>query len=103
MGCVLRHRERARSFNQIDTYVYERLRSLRVKRAGRQFEARIASTWTREYFWNLGLYRLRGTIKYPGLPSTVALKSPPASRVRESRTHGFYGGRMETRLTGEGK
>jgi RNA-directed DNA polymerase len=93
----------ARSFNQIDSYVHERLRSLRVKRAGRQLEARIASMWTREYFWNLGLHRLRGTIKYPEATQYRWSESPPASRVRESRTHGFYGGRMETRLTDEGK
>jgi RNA-directed DNA polymerase len=93
----------ARSFNQIDSYVYERLRGLRVKRAGRQLEARIASTWTREYFWNLGLHRLRGTIKYPEATQYRWSESPPASRVREIRTHGFYGGRMETRLTDEGK
>jgi hypothetical protein len=36
----------ARSFNQIDTYVHERLRGLRVKRAGRQLDGRIASTAT---------------------------------------------------------
>jgi len=30
-------------------------------------------------------------------------KSPLESRVREIREHGLYGGRMETRLTDEGK
>jgi len=93
----------ARSFNQIDTYVYERLCSLRVKRAGRNLKPRVASTWTREYFWNLGLYRLRGTIKYPEATQYRSSESPPASRVREIRTHGFHGGRMETRPKGEGK
>jgi group II intron reverse transcriptase/maturase len=93
----------ARSFNQIDTYVYERLRSLHVKRAGRNLDARTAETWTREYFWNHGLYRLRGTVKYPEATQHRWSESPPASRVREIREHGFHGGRMETRVTREGK
>jgi len=93
----------ARSFNQIDTYVHERLRGLRRKRAGRQLDARNSSTWTREYFWNLGLHRLRGTVKYPEATQYRWHESPPASRVRESRTHGFHGGRMETRRRDEGK
>lgn len=93
----------ARSFNQIDTYVHERLRGLRIKRAGRQLDAGVSSTWTREYFWNLGLHRLRGTVKYPEATQYRWHESPPASRVRESRTHGFNGGRMETRRRDEGK
>jgi len=102
-GAYFRTGNAARSFNQIDTYVHERLRGLRVKRAGRQLDGRIASTWTRDYFWSLGLHRLRGTIKYPGTTQYRSPESPPASRVRESRTHGFHGGRMETRRQDEGK
>ena len=93
----------ARCFLQIDDYVRERLIGLRVKRAGRQLDARAAATWTREYFESLGLHRLRGTIQYPEATQYRWHESPPASRVRESRTHGFYGGRMETRLFDEGK
>src|SRR3954468_23285347 len=93
----------ARSFNQIDTYVYERLRGLRIKRAGRQLSAGTAPKWTREYFWNLGLHRLKGTVKYPEATQYRSPESPPASRVREIRTHGFHGGRMETRRKDEGK
>jgi group II intron reverse transcriptase/maturase len=55
----------AKHFNQIDTYVYSRLRGLRVKRAGRQLSAGESTKWTRDFFWNLGLHRLRGTVKYP--------------------------------------
>jgi group II intron reverse transcriptase/maturase len=93
----------ARSFNQIDTYVHERLRGLHVKRAGRNIDARVAEGWTREYFWNHGLYRLRGTVKYPEATQYRWSESSPASRVREIREHGFHGGRMETRATREGK
>jgi RNA-directed DNA polymerase len=93
----------ARSFNQIDTYVYERLRSLRIKRAGRNLKPRVASKWTREYFWNLGLCRLRGTVKYPEATQYRSTESLPASRVREIRTHGFDGGRTKTRPQDGGK
>ena len=93
----------ARSFNQIDSYVHGRLRSLHVKRAGRNIDARIAKTWTRDYFWNLGLHRLRGTVAYPEATQYRWHESPPASRVREIRKHGFYGGRTETRPQNEGK
>ncbi len=93
----------ARSFNQIDTYVYERLRSLHVKRAGRNLEPGQLERWDREYFWNHGLHRLRGTVKYPEATQYRWSESSPASRVREIREHGFHGGRMETRATREGK
>ena len=55
----------AKRFNQLDTYVWQRLRVLRVKRKGRQLKPGEAARWTRESFWNLGLHRLRGTVKYP--------------------------------------
>jgi RNA-directed DNA polymerase len=58
----------ARCFNQIDGYVWRRLRDLRVKRKGRQLRAGEAGRWTREYFEELGLYRLRGTVQYPEQP-----------------------------------
>ena len=86
----------ARSFNQIDSYVYERLRGLRVKRAGRQLLPGTVEKWDRDYFVSLGLHRLRGTVKYPEATQYRWPESPPASRVRETRTHGFYGGRTET-------
>ncbi len=102
-GGYFRTGNAARSFNQLDTYVYERLRHLHVKRAGRQLDARKVETWTREYFWNHGLHRLRGTVKYPEPAQYRCPESPFASRVREIREHGFYGGRMETRFSSEGK
>jgi RNA-directed DNA polymerase len=58
----------ARQFNQIDKYVVSRLRTLRVKRKGRNLRAGEVDRWTRESFENLGLYRLRGTVKYPEQP-----------------------------------
>jgi hypothetical protein len=55
----------AKRFNQLDGYVFARLRGLRVKRHGRNLKPGMVERWTRESFWNLGLHRLRGTVKYP--------------------------------------
>jgi RNA-directed DNA polymerase len=56
----------AGKFIQIDQYVEARLRGLRRKRAdGRVSSARI-DFGDRAFFEALGLYRLRGTIQYPG-------------------------------------
>ena len=93
----------ARSFNQIDSYVYERLRGLRLKRAHGDLEPGAAMKWSRTYFESFGLYRLRGTVHYPEATQYRWSESPPASRVRQIREHGFHGGRMETRVTREGK
>jgi RNA-directed DNA polymerase len=55
----------SRRFNQLDGYVWRRLRSLRLKRKGRNLQANEAMRWSRESFWNLGLHRLCGTVQYP--------------------------------------
>ena len=55
----------ARRFNQLDSYVWRRLRTLRVKRKGRQLRAGEVERWSRDYFESLGLHRLRGTVRYP--------------------------------------
>lgn len=52
-------------FNQIDHYVVDRLRGLMRKRYGRNLRPGQMSVWTREWFEAHGLYRLRGTIRYP--------------------------------------
>ena len=56
----------AKKFNQLDTYVYERLRRFLVKRKGRHLNAGEFRKWDRDFFWSLGLHRLRGTVRYPG-------------------------------------
>ncbi len=58
----------AQRFNQLDTYVWRRLRSLRVARKGRHLRPGEVDRWTRDYFHNLGLHRLRGTVRYPEQP-----------------------------------
>lgn len=64
----------AEKFNQIDSHVLSRLRGLMVKRYGRNLKAGQSSTWTREYFEAHGLYRLRGTVRYPGYASLTIRK-----------------------------
>ncbi len=83
-------------FNQLDSYVWRRLRSLRVKRKGRQLAAGDMAGWTRGYFEELGLHRLRGTVAYPEAVNSRLLERSPVSRVREIRTHGLKGGLAQT-------
>ena len=64
-GNYFRTGNAAKCFNQLDTYVWHRLRRLRLKRKGRNLRPGEAARWTRESFWNLGLHRLRGTVQYP--------------------------------------
>ena len=91
-GNYFRTRNAARRFNQADSYVWRRLKSLRVQRKGRQLRAGEADRWTRDYFHNLGLHRLRGTVQYPEPVQSREPERPSASRVRETRTHGLNGG-----------
>jgi group II intron reverse transcriptase/maturase len=64
-GAYFRTGNAAGKFVQIDRYVVDRLRSLRIQRRGRQLRAGEIGGWTRAYFEHLGLVRLRGTIRYP--------------------------------------
>jgi len=65
-GNYFRTGNAARKFNQIDGYVWHRLCRFLVKRRGRNLKPGDTSRWTRDFFWNQGLHRLRGTIAYPG-------------------------------------
>ena len=91
-GNYFRTGNAARRFNQADSYVWRRLRKLRVRRKGRHLRAGEADRWTRDYFVNLGLHRLRGTVEYPEIAQSREPERPPVSRVRENRTHGLKGG-----------
>jgi RNA-directed DNA polymerase len=64
-GNYFRTGNAADKFVQIDYYVVGRLRGLMRKRYGRHLRPRQMRTWTREWFEAHGLYRLRGTIRYP--------------------------------------
>lgn len=52
-------------FRQIDAYVVMRLRKLLIRRRGRNLKPGQWLEWTEEWFNGHGLYRLRGTIRYP--------------------------------------
>jgi group II intron reverse transcriptase/maturase len=64
-GNYFRTGNAAKRFNQLDSYVWRRVLSLRIKRKGRHLQPGEVERWTREYFWSLGLHRLRGTVQYP--------------------------------------
>lgn len=68
-GSYFRTGNAAVKFVQIDRYVVQRLRGLMIRRYGRNLRPGQAAVWTREWFEAHGLYRLRGTIRYPGLAS----------------------------------
>ena len=66
-GNYFRTGNAANKFIQVDWYVVGRLRRLQIKRRGRNLRAGQARRWTREWLEGHGLYRLRGTIRYPGV------------------------------------
>lgn len=68
-GNYFRTGNAALKFNQIDRYVVWRLGRLMRKRHGRNLKPGQWLVWTREWFEAHGLYRLRGTVRYPGLAS----------------------------------
>jgi RNA-directed DNA polymerase len=75
-----------RKFNQLDTYVYQRLVRWMLRRGG-QRKGRLEK-WSHDRFVAMGLYRLRGTVKYP-VQATQRRSS--LSRVQENCTHGLKG------------
>jgi RNA-directed DNA polymerase len=90
-------------FNQVDSYVWMRLRNLMRRRKGRNLRAGEMRRWTRHAFHDHGLHKLLGTIRYPGQARLPRPERPPVSRVREIRTHGLNGGLTHTRpTTGKG-
>jgi group II intron reverse transcriptase/maturase len=65
-GNYFRTGNAAVKFNQLDTYVWSRLRRFMVRRKGRHLRAGETERWTSDFFHNQhGLHRLRGTVQYP--------------------------------------
>jgi RNA-directed DNA polymerase len=64
-GNYFRTGNAATKFTQADRYVVWRLRTLMVRKRGRNLHAGQARAWTEDWFNGHGLYRLRGTIRYP--------------------------------------
>jgi group II intron reverse transcriptase/maturase len=98
-GNYFRTGNAARKFNQLDTYVWSRLRRFQFKRKGRHLRPGEADQWTRDFFWQHGLQRLRGTVQYPGRPRTPRSETSSVSRVPEIGMHGLKGGSTLHRVT----
>ena len=64
-GNYFRTGNAAKRFNQVDSYVWRRLRSFMMKRKGRNLKAGDLERWDRDFFRSHGLHRLRGTVRYP--------------------------------------
>ncbi len=64
-GNYFRTGNAAAKFISLDRYVASRLRSFLVKRHGRNLHTGQADRWTHAWLVEQGLYRLRGTIRYP--------------------------------------
>ena len=64
-GNYFRTGNAAKKFVAVDGYVVRRLRTLLIKRKGRNLRQGEVTTWTRDFFEQHGLHRLRGTIQYP--------------------------------------
>jgi len=64
-GSYFRTGNAADKFRQADDYVVWRLRRLMIKKRGRNLRAGQAQAWTEAWFNGHGLYRLRGTVRYP--------------------------------------
>lgn len=64
-GNYFRTGNAATKFRQIDAYVVRRLKRLLIKKRGRNLHAGVADQWTEDWFNTRGLYRLRGTVRYP--------------------------------------
>jgi RNA-directed DNA polymerase len=76
-GGYFRTGNAARKFNQMDTYVLRRLSRFMLRRYKRHLRPGKAETWTPNWFWDQGLHRLLGTIRYPKqckLPAKTPVK-----------------------------
>jgi group II intron reverse transcriptase/maturase len=90
-GNYFRSGTAGREFHQMDDFVYLRLVRWFYRRGGQRPTKH--APWTSQQLHGMGLYRLRGTVRYPAQAAPVRSS---VSRVRENRTHGLKGGYMET-------
>jgi len=75
-----------RQFHKMDDFVYRRLLRWLYRRGGQRTGRKIL--WKPDHFQGMGLYRLRGTVRYAAQAAPVRSS---LSRVRENRTHGLKG------------
>ena len=64
-GGYFRTGNAAQKFDQLDGYVWRRLKNFMVTRKGRNLHAGQADRRTPDFFHGHGLHRLRGTVEYP--------------------------------------
>ncbi len=64
-GNYFRTGNAAVKFRQVDDYVVKRLRKLMIRKRGRNLRPGQSLEWNEDWFNGHGLYRLRGTIRYP--------------------------------------
>jgi RNA-directed DNA polymerase len=64
-GNYFRTGNAANKFVSLDNYVWWRLFRLMVKKRGRNLHTGQAERWGRAWFYDQGLYKLMGTIRYP--------------------------------------
>ena len=55
----------AEKFVQVDGYVVWRLKRLQIKKRGRNRHAGQIDQWTPAWFYDQGLHKLMGTVRYP--------------------------------------
>ncbi|MFI5360496.1 MAG: group II intron reverse transcriptase/maturase [Elusimicrobiota bacterium] len=71
-GNYFRTGNSANKFLDTDRYVQRRLQNFLIRRHGRNLKPGQAIVWQADWFHDLGLHRLRGTIRYPGAAHAVA-------------------------------
>src|SRR5262249_30227309 len=81
----------SREFLKVDRYVYARLVGWLYRRGGQRSGR--WKKWSSEQFWGMGLYRLRGTVRYPAQAASVRSS---LSRVRGKPHARFERGLLKT-------
>ena len=84
-----------REFNQIDDYVHRRLVRWMWRRGGQRTRF-WPSKWPHSRLYEMGLHKLRTTVRYP---AQATPSRPSVSRVRETRKHGLKGGPAPSPMT----
>lgn len=80
-----------REFNKMDSFVYRRLTRWWHRRGGQR--PRQTLKWTSQDFWNLGLFKLQGTVRYPQPATPSKIIGKPYAGKPHVR---FERGYMET-------
>ena len=80
-----------REFNRMDSFVYLRLTRWLYRRGGQR--AQRSTHWTSQSFWDMGLHKLQGTVRYPSQATPPKIIVKPYAGKPHVR---FERGYMET-------